>query len=575
LDQVTAILAIRNEAAQLRNCLRHLVRNGAQIAIIDNGSTDESPQIYGAAEFAGRLALVRHLPFDGAFSLERQLRLKQEIAATVLEGWVLHVDADERMHTRRPGETLAEGLTRLGAAGWNAVNFDEFVFLPLDEDDRLDADGLPNLRHYYFYEPSAPRLVRARRAGADVSMVESGGHTLAGDGLRLAPERFALRHYMFQSQAHAFEKYPSRVYAEADLARGWHAQRAGQPAERYRFPPARRLKRLDDVNARGLDTTEPWREHYWRRKRGLHALVGKARELARPGRGGGAPRSAQAPVGVGGVGGSGTRLGAVLLRELGYYIGDDLNGALDNLWFTLLFKTPGIGAAEPADLEARCALFWARMSGARPPTGAEMELARGLAAEARFEHPADWLADRAASLCGPGASRASPRARWGWKEPNTAVIAGALLAYDPSLRYLHFVRHPLDMALSANQNQLRNWGSEVLGAHADLTPRAALAYWCAEHRRMANLLAQHPDRALAVDFDALCAAPGETAAGIAAFLGEALPPRAAQRFARLVERGRPTAPRRRLADPARFDPADLAYAAAAGFKLADAALEVA
>src|SRR5580704_16555406 len=43
-------------------------------------------------------------------------------------------------------------------------------------------------------------------------------------------------------------------------------------------------------------------------------------------------------VAIGGVGGSGTRVGAALLQMLGYYIGDDLNEPLDNLWFTLLFK---------------------------------------------------------------------------------------------------------------------------------------------------------------------------------------------------------------------------------------------
>ena len=46
------------------------------------------------------------------------------------------------------------------------------------------------------------------------------------------------------------------------------------------------------------------------------------------------------PVAIGGVGGSGTRLIAQLLREAGFYLGGDLNPALDNRWFTLLFKRP-------------------------------------------------------------------------------------------------------------------------------------------------------------------------------------------------------------------------------------------
>jgi RNase adaptor protein for sRNA GlmZ degradation len=50
--------------------------------------------------------------------------------------------------------------------------------------------------------------------------------------------------------------------------------------------------------------------------------------------------NSKSPVVVGGVGGSGTRLIADILMELGYYIGSDLNKSLDNLAVTLLFKRP-------------------------------------------------------------------------------------------------------------------------------------------------------------------------------------------------------------------------------------------
>lgn len=46
------------------------------------------------------------------------------------------------------------------------------------------------------------------------------------------------------------------------------------------------------------------------------------------------------PVVIGGVGGSGTRVVAELLENLGFYIGSDLNTASDNLTYTLLFKRP-------------------------------------------------------------------------------------------------------------------------------------------------------------------------------------------------------------------------------------------
>ena len=47
-----------------------------------------------------------------------------------------------------------------------------------------------------------------------------------------------------------------------------------------------------------------------------------------------------APVVIGGVGGSGTRLFARIFVQAGLFLGSDLNLENDNLWFTLLFRRP-------------------------------------------------------------------------------------------------------------------------------------------------------------------------------------------------------------------------------------------
>ena len=55
-----------------------------------------------------------------------------EVVEALNSDWVVHVDADVIMHSYREGEGLREGLSRLDAEGWNVVNFDEFVFLPIE-----------------------------------------------------------------------------------------------------------------------------------------------------------------------------------------------------------------------------------------------------------------------------------------------------------------------------------------------------------------------------------------------------------------------------------------------------------
>jgi glycosyltransferase involved in cell wall biosynthesis len=260
---VTAVLAIRNEEAYLANCLRDLISNGLDFAVIDNDSTDSSAQIYGRSEFAAHLVRVCRLPFSGAFSLSEQLQRKMEIIKALNSDWVVHVDADEIMHSYREGEGLREALSRLDAEGWNVVNFDEFVFLPIERDYQPEACGHQPISYYYFFQPSSPRRMLAWKRDGGFSCVEFAGHLLAGSNLRLAPEHFAMRHYIVRSQKHAFQKYATRSFAAEEVVRGWHGNRIGQPIEAFRLPPVTLLKKLAEPSIHDLDRSDPWTQHYW------------------------------------------------------------------------------------------------------------------------------------------------------------------------------------------------------------------------------------------------------------------------------------------------------------------------
>jgi hypothetical protein len=228
------------------------------------------------------------------------------------------------------------------------------------------------------------------------------------------------------------------------------------------------------------------------------------------------------PVAIGGIGGSGTRLGAVLLQMLGYYIGDDLNIFLDNLWFSLLFNRRSVLMEDRSDFSGLVALFLARMSSESNFSDEQRARVLTLARDDRIQHSRDWLRDRAESFLGGGSSR-RPGQPCGWKEPNTHVIIDRLLELHPDLRYIHFTRHPLDMAFSTNQNQLVNWGSVLLSRNVAHEPRQSLAYWCAAHRRTRAIMKRWPERTISVDFDELCVDPQVQGERVANFLETAVP----------------------------------------------------
>ena len=260
---VTAILAVRNERPYLGNCLRHLVENGLDFIVIDNGSTDGTRELLRQAPFSQRLVDYRHHPYEGAFDWTGLMRAREAAASDCGADWVLFVSADEIMHSYVPGETLVDGISRLAAAGADVIDFNEFVFLPVDHDYQVDAPGPQPLQCYYFFEPSRPRLMRARRRSLRVSHVGQGGHVLEGAEFRLAEESFALRHYLFRDQAHAVAKYTGRVFRQDELERGWHRNRSGIDAGRFAFPPAESLHRLGSPGDRDLRRDQPRRIHYW------------------------------------------------------------------------------------------------------------------------------------------------------------------------------------------------------------------------------------------------------------------------------------------------------------------------
>ena len=159
------------------------------------------------------------------------------------------------------------------------------------------------------------------------------------------------------------------------------------------------------------------------------------------------------PVAIGGVGGSGTRLFAQILKKLNFYIGSDINDANDNLWFTLLFKRTEITSVSKQEFEELVRIFVSTMTGDSTLTKSQIKLIDSLALSNRTQHDTKWLKARATSIQS-GQHPPTQIKDWGWKEPNTCLVINRLQMFMPDIKYIHVIRNGLDMAHSTNQNQL-------------------------------------------------------------------------------------------------------------------------
>ncbi|WP_261379325.1 ATP-binding cassette domain-containing protein [Denitratisoma sp. DHT3] len=260
--RIVALLAVRNEAAYMERCLAHLTAQGIDVLVIDNDSTDATVEIARRWLGKGVIGIERH-PYPGHYDWQGILRHKAELARSIDADWFIHHDADEIRQSTRPGETLAAAIARLDAAGYNAIDFDEFVFLPLDDagDAGQDIDYVADLRHAYYFAPRPLHRVNAWKKTAEpVDLLGHGGHQAEFPGRQLSPERLILRHYPFLSRRHLIEKYTrERVYSDYEVnVLGWHGKRANFQAEESWLPPR---EELIEPDVDGWDTSAPRRTH--------------------------------------------------------------------------------------------------------------------------------------------------------------------------------------------------------------------------------------------------------------------------------------------------------------------------
>jgi hypothetical protein len=258
--RVIALIAARNEARFIAHCLQHLLEQGLDVVLLDDGSTDRTRERAEPFCRGGRVDL-QTLPARDEYRWEEILRRKESLGRDLNADWFLHADPDEVRLSGDPRRRLVEVLAEADAAGFNAVNFMEFTFVPTREHPDHDHPRYrETMRRYYPFQPRRPhRLTAWKKQPGPVELAWSGGHQVRFPGLRMYPVDLPMKHYLFLSVPHAVEKFTRRAYRAEEVARGWHGWRARLRPEEIALPAESALRSY--VSDWEWDATAPRATH--------------------------------------------------------------------------------------------------------------------------------------------------------------------------------------------------------------------------------------------------------------------------------------------------------------------------
>lgn len=147
--RILAIITTYNEARYVRPALDHYVKHGIEVYVLDNESTDGTCDIV-AEYLKENVIALEVVTRQGYNDWKAMLCRKEAIADRVRADWYMHADIDEIRLPFDSRQTLPQAVKLVDEAGYNAINFMEFTFVPTCESpDHDHADFQRTMRWYY------------------------------------------------------------------------------------------------------------------------------------------------------------------------------------------------------------------------------------------------------------------------------------------------------------------------------------------------------------------------------------------------------------------------------------------
>ena len=206
---VAAVITVFNEIDVIEQVVRYLGRQGVEVHLVDNWSSDGSFELAKAMQAAGLCADVVRFPAEPPkdYDWTALLQHTASYGAKLDADWVIHYDADEIRCAPWLGVTLPQALSFVDSLGYTAIDFTVLNF-GFTQPAGSGPVALGDLKFFDFGRHPAHQLqIKAwKNQGQVVDLASSGGHIAKFPQLKVYPLKFLTRHYPMRSVEQASKK---------------------------------------------------------------------------------------------------------------------------------------------------------------------------------------------------------------------------------------------------------------------------------------------------------------------------------------------------------------------------------
>ena len=225
------ILFCYNEEQILSETIQHYLKQGIDLVVIDNESTDSSREIVSqfrqkAELYSGKIQDVVNIQTKG-YEWRKILQFACEYMHQNLSNyeWIMLIDADAIYHSPVKGMSLLEFLGFMKKKGYNVIHGKVFEFYPTEKDDPSVSSPIRRLKYYRVIDEWSQQKIFQYHPS--LNFYESWGHTCFRENQHLSPIDFWYHHYPWVSYEHGIKKIfkerkPRYVERKKRLDIHWH-----------------------------------------------------------------------------------------------------------------------------------------------------------------------------------------------------------------------------------------------------------------------------------------------------------------------------------------------------------------